>query len=72
MKFRWRNGQAPVQQVFPATGASQQVPVQERFVQVADWQVPAEHTWPRRQAFVQDPQWVASVWRFTQVSPQRV
>jgi hypothetical protein len=72
MKFRWRNGQAPVQQALPATGASQHLPAQESVVQVVDWQVPAEQDWPRRQAFVQDPQWATSVWRFTQVSPQSV
>jgi hypothetical protein len=72
MKFRCRNGQAPVQQVLPASGASQHFPAQVRVVQVADWQVPAEQTWPRRHAFVQEPQWVTSVCTLTQVSPQRV
>lgn len=72
MKFRCRNGQAPVQQVLPAAGASQHVPVQVSVVQVADWQVPAEHDWPGRQAFEHEPQWAGSAWRFTHVSPQSV
>ena len=70
-KFLCWYGQPVPQQVFPTSGAWQQVPPQMSVVQAA-WHVPPEQACPAEQLVAQEPQCAGSAWRFTQVVPQRV
>jgi hypothetical protein len=56
----------------PEEGAWQQTPPQESVVQAACWHVPPEQAWPAGQVVVQNPQCAGSVFRSTQLVPQRL